>query len=707
MNRFHAATLLASLLAVSASATEKRAFEIADLYRTAFVGDLAIAPDSAQAVVEVSRYELEEGESWSELWRVPLGGGEPRQLTTGRHHDGSPTFLPDGRLLFVSDRGETSALWVMPIDGGEARELASFPGGLGDPLVVGDGSRIVATTTVYVACGIDADCHRKLEDDREAAKAKVHVADELLYRHWTGWADGTVSRLALIDAASGKVVRDLTPWPVDAPVFSLSGPRGFDVSPDGKWLVVSANRGAAQATSTNADLWLVPLDGDAAPRNLTEVNRGWDGAPRFSPDGTRIAYLSQAAEGYEADLFQISVLGLGSGTVQRFTAREGFDDHAGELVWTPDGTSLIAQVERQGHTPLWRLDLASGTFGALHDDATIGAFALAPAGDRIAYVRRSVGAPPELWAVAAGGGEAARLTHFNQALADEVDIRPASELWVDGPDGRKIHVFVVTPHGFDASKRYPLILNVHGGPQSQWTDAYRGDWQVYPGKGYVVAFANPTGSTGYGQDLTDGIACDWGGAVFEDLMAVTDALEQLPYVDPQRMGAMGWSYGGYMMMWMQGHTKRFKAMAAMMGIYDLPSFWGATEELWFPEKDLCGVPWDSPEYQRWSPSASAASFSTPSLVITGELDFRVPYTQSLQYFSALRRREIPARLVVFPESGHWPRWHDMVVYYAAHLEWFQQWLGGGPSPWSVEDLANGRAFGKDETTKEGGTAPCR
>jgi len=215
---------------------------------------------------------------------------------------------------------------------------------------------------------------------------------------------------------------------------------------------------------------------------------------------------------------------------------------------------------------------------------------------------------------------------------------------------------------------------------------------LYPGLGYLVAFANPTGSTGYGQGFVDAISRDWGGRVFEDLMKVADALAALPYVDPARMGAMGWSYGGYMIMWIAGHTQRFAALAAMMGVYNLEAFWGSTEELWFPEHDLGGPPWLSPDYQRFSPSKYAANFRTPTLVITGEKDFRVPYTQSLEFFTALRRQGVPARLVVFPNAGHWPSWYEMAFYYLVHADWFHRYLGGDPPPWDVQRFLRNQAF---------------
>ncbi len=254
---------------------------------------------------------------------------------------------------------------------------------------------------------------------------------------------------------------------------------------------------------------------------------------------------------------------------------------------------------------------------------------------------------------------------------------------------------MVKPHDFDPSKKYPLILNVHGGPQMQWMDSYRGDWQVYPGKGYIVAFANPTGSTGYGQDFTDAIGCDWGGRVFQDLMKVTDQLAALPYVDSSRMGAMGWSYGGYMMMWFEGHTDRFKTIASMMGLYDLPAMYGSDRRAVVCRRKTCAGSRGTPEnYRKWSPSEFVKNFKTPNLVITGELDYRVPYTQSLEFFTALQKMNVPSRLVVLPNAGHWPSWYEMVLYYDVHLDWFHRWLGGGKAPWDVEKLLRNEVFKK-------------
>jgi dipeptidyl aminopeptidase/acylaminoacyl peptidase len=321
---------------------------------------------------------------------------------------------------------------------------------------------------------------------------------------------------------------------------------------------------------------------------------------------------------------------------------------------------------------------------------TLNGWQLNSVGNAVIASRSRAAEPYEMFRIPLNGGPSAQLTRFNRGLVDEVDLRPAERLKIAVEGGREVLVYLVKPHGFDPGLKYPLILNVHGGPQGHWSDAYRGDWQIYPGKGYVVALPNPTGSIGFGQDFVDAVSCDWGGRPYRELMQVTDALAGLPFVDRDRLAAMGWSYGGYMVMWFAGHTARFKALAAMMGDYDLRSMHGTTDEPWFMEHELCGTPWTSTAYDRWSPSRFAGSFVTPTMVVTGQRDFRVAYTQSLHFFSDLQRMGVPSRMAVFENSGHAPRWQDMILYFHLHLDWFHRWLGGGRAATTLEDLVGHR-----------------
>jgi dipeptidyl aminopeptidase/acylaminoacyl peptidase len=699
---------------------KKRAFEIADFYRCAAVSAPSLSKDGSRIAIGVRRYVLETGKSSSEIWMLRADGSDLRQMTSGEHNDTDPRFSPDGsKLLFLSDRSGSGQVWTMPVDGGEPKQLTKFGPGLANAEWSPDGKYVAATADVVPDCGIDEACNSRISDGREKGKLKVHVADELLYRHWTGWRDGTRTHVLLADAESGKILKDMTPGPWDSPTFSLGG-RGFAFSPDGKELCYVSNHDKDEASSTNADLWTVPVEGsitETSATNLTAGNKGWDSEPLYSPDGKWIAYISQATPAYESDLKRLAVYDREKKTTRYLTDKKSFNDWINDLRWTGDSKSIVFLAERHGRTPLYRINLAGGNLEGVVAHSFIAGFELAPDGAGAIYARRSIHEPSEVFrayfsktaATQAKGDELdseierltaelsrKRLTNFNKTIEDEVDIRQPDELWFQGDGDYKVHCFLVKPHGFDPAKTYPLILNVHGGPQSQWADSFRGDWQVYPGKGYVVAFCNPTGSTGYGQDLTDGIAGDWGGRVYRDLMKVEDGLERLPYVDKRRVGLMGWSYGGYMTMWMQGHTDRFKCIASMMGVYDLEAEYGATEELWFPEHDFKGTPWTSDDYAKWSPCKFVKNFKTPALVITGEKDYRVPYTQSLEYYTGLKKMGVPARLVVYPNAGHWPSWYEMAFYYNAHLDFFHQYLGGEPAPWKVGEFANNLVFGKKD-----------
>ena len=683
---------LAAILCAGVYA-QKRAFTIEDFYRLRSIGSMLLAPDGRTVFFTLTEKNLPKAESATHIWKMDVDGGAPRQLTFGEKGESSPALSPDGKeLAFIASRDGESNLYLLPLEGGEARKLTSISTGVSDPLWSPDGKWIAFSSDVYPECGSGDDaCNKKIADQWSKGKLQAHMADALLYRHWTEWKDGKRTHVLLAETATGKV-RDLTPGDFDSPSFQLEGPLQYDFSPNSAELAFVSNHDPHPASSTNNDIWLVSVAGGSA-RNITASNPAYDGTPQYSPDGRYIAYRTQKQPGYESDLFRLAIYDREKASSRILT--ESFRNWVDDFHWAADSKSLYFSAPVEGDEPIYEVALDAGAIHRVLVDRTIADYAVSKDGKRVVYVRSTVADPPEIFSANLTGGVAdtpRRLSHFNDTVANQTDLPPAERMWFPGAGGAKIETFVVKPHGFTPGKKYPLILNVHGGPQQQWSDAFRGDWQIYTGAGYVVAFANPHGSTGYGQDFTAEISGDWGGMPFEDLMKVTDELAKLPYVDDSRMGAMGWSFGGYMMDWFEGHTDRFKAIASMMGVFDLPSMYGATEELWFPEWDLKGQPWDSALYTKFSPYQFVEHFKTPCLVLTGEHDYRVPYTQSLEFFTALQKRNVPSRLIVFSKAGHWPDWYEMALYYTAHLEWFHKYLGGAEPPWTTEQFLRNAVF---------------
>ncbi len=682
--------LIFAFLALGLLPAEKAPFTIETLYQVQNVSDPQISPDGERIAFVVTSYNLEEGSRNSEVYLVDKTGNNLRRMTKNPANDVHPRWSPDGRhLLFISDRKNGTQAWEIPVYGGEAESLTDISTGVSSAEWVGDKNKIVFSSTVFPECGADDSCNQAIQKRMDEGPVQAHMADELLYRHWTFYKDGKRRHIILYDIVRDSTV-DLTPGPYDAP--SLWG--SFDVSADGRWLCYESKQVANPAESTNNDLFLIDL-ADGETTNITKGNKAYDGNPVFSPDGRYIAYQMQTIPGYESDLKRLAIYDRQRKQSRILTG--DFNNWVQNYRWHPDGSAIYFIAHEKAHFPLYRIDLNTNQTTKILDLKTINAYDIDPEGEWVAAIGQAVERPTELFRAAERGAaqykQAVRLTHFNDGLRESVDFRPAEEMWIESPTGKKIHTFVVKPHNFDPDKSYPLILNVHGGPQFQWYDGFRGDWQVYPGSGYVVAFPNPHGSSGYGQAFTRAISEDWTGKVYTDVMAVSDYLAGLPYVDERRMGAMGWSYGGYFMMWLEGHNpdKRFKALAAMMGLYDLTAFYGATEELWFPEWDLGGTPWESDLYERHSPHNYVEKFNTPCLVITGERDYRVPYTQSLAFFTALQKQNVDSRLIVFENDGHWPDFvKSMPFYYNAHLDWFHKHLGGKPAPYDMKIMWRNR-----------------
>lgn len=668
---------LASAAAAPALYAAGRPFRFDELAKVKRVGGFSLSPDARWIAYAVATPDVAENLTRSAIWLEPAAGGQPRRLTSGEKRDSDPKFSPDGKkLAFISNREGGSQIWLIDPAGGDAVKAIAFPTEVDGYRWSPDGQSFVITSDVFPGCP-DAACNEKTRKEREQSKIRGRVAERLLFRHWDSWKDGMrthIWKVPVSGPASSAV--DLTPGDRDAPPFSIGGGDDYDISPDGKDLVFASNPDKVEALSTNGDIWLTAFDGKGKPSDLTAANKAYDGAPKFSPDGKWIAYRSQKRPGFEADKFTLTLLERATGRSRPLT--EDFDDWVESFVWSPDSRSLYFTSHVGARGAVFRVGL-EGKPAELWRGSASG-LVVSRDGRRLYFSSNSLTRASEIWSVGSDGKRAAAITHVNDALFKEIEMGEVSERTARSADGRNLQAWLIKPPGFDASKKYPAVLLIHGGPQGAWTDSWSYRWnpEVWAAYGYVVYAANPRGSTGFGQKFVDEISGDWGGKVYDDLMRAADDLESLPYVDKTRIGAAGASYGGYMVDWIAGHTDRFKALISHDGVFDTVSSQLETEELWFPTWEFKGFPWDpGSTYQKWNPMLSADKFKTPTLVITSERDFRVPFGQGLQFFTALQVRGVPSKLLTFPDEGHWVlKPGNSRLWHATVLDWLHKYLGG-------------------------------
>ena len=685
MRCFNFNLLIILLMITSISFAQKRAFTIEDLYKVKNVSAPVLSNSGEKIAFTVFESDLPKGKTISTVYVMSKNGASLVSISEKVPGASSPVWSSNDDLYLIN-KGQ---VYKYSFETNEAVQITDFYAGVSDPVFSNDGRYVAFTAELFPDCGTDNDCNKRLDESCSNGPLQAYIADELLFRHWTDYKGEKESYLVLFDIKEKKY-QAITSSDVLSGTYMLGGGPKYAFSPDSRILTYASSSEKNIANSTNTDIYLMPLGGSQTV-NITLANDAWDGTPTFSPDGNYLAYRTHSIPGYEADRFRIAVYNTKTFLSEVLT--EDFDYTTDNLSWSADSKSIYFLADNRGYNPVYKIDIQSKNITKVTDDKSVRGYQINKEEKDLYLSFSAVDKPAEIYSYDVSAGVYSQITFFNKAFTEEVDLRRAEQLWVEGADGIQVHVFVVKPHGFEEYRKYPLVINVHGGPQMQWMDSFRGDWQVYPGSGYVVAFFNPHGSTGYGSKYTEAISKDWGGKVYEDVMKVTEALEKLPYVDSNRMGAMGWSYGGYMINWLQGQTKKFKCLASMMGIFDLESMWGSTEELWFANWDLGGQPWNSELYKKYSPSNYVQNFSTPTLIITGEKDYRVPYTQSIQYFTTLQSLGIDSRLIIFKNDGHWPSSvKSMPLYYNSHLEWFHKYLGGGPAPFDSKELVKNNVF---------------
>ncbi|MCG6922166.1 MAG: S9 family peptidase [Acidobacteria bacterium] len=646
-------------------------FTATEMMRLKRLADPRISPDGSQVVFVQAGVDLEANRTSSDLWLVPVGGGEPRRITSHPASEVRPRWSPDGRrIAFVSARDGAPQVHVLDLTGGEARRVTSLAGGAETVSWVDD-ERLLVGAEVFPACGADDACNaERLETLERPPTARAY--DHLPVRHWDTWDDGRRRHLFVVSLRGGGA-SDLTPGPEDIPPLTVGGPDSFAVSPDGQEVCFSRKDARAEAWTTNGDVWVVPSTG-GQPRRVTDAPGNDDGC-QYSPDGRLLAWRTQERAGYESDRWQLVVMDRATGARRNLTPE--FDRQVDSFVFSPDSRTVYLTAEDRGRARVFAVSVGGGPVTAVLEGGSFGDLSVAPDGKTIVGTQAAFTHPAEIVRFGPDGRDLRRLTRVNDAVLAPFALRPGEGATYSGAGGQPVQAWIVKPPDFDPTRRYPLVVLIHGGPQGAWSDAWSYRWnpQVYAGAGYVVFMPNPRGSIGWGQAFTDAIRGDWGGRVYEDILKGTDYAEALPWVEKGRTVAAGASYGGYMVDWIVGHTDRFRALVTHSGVFDLVSMYGSTEELFFPEWDLEGTYWTNPEmYARWNPRAFVEDFATPTLILHGARDYRVPLEQGLALFTALQRQGVPSRLVVFPDENHWIlKPANSVRWYSEVLGWFDRW----------------------------------
>ncbi len=721
-------------------AQAKRPFTFEDMMHLKRIGEPSVSPDGKWVTFSAVDVNLDANTKTPHLWIVPIAGGEAKRLTpeTGSGED-RIRFAPDGkRVLFESAKDGGSQIYVQDFDTtngtlvGESRKLTHLSteasGGTWSP----DGKSILFVSSVWPDCSDDA-CNKAKDEEKAKSKVKAKIFTQLMFRHWTSYFDGKYSHLFLasIECAvpppnnppqSGPVVgsnnvdmcveRDLTPGAHDVPPFSLGGQDQYSFSPDGKEIAYTSNIDEVQATSTNSDIFVVNLPPWGSnpwwtPKKIT-TNPGSDSTPLYSPDGKWIAYRAQLRGGYESDRFRLMLYERASGKIT--DVMPDFDRWVDSMAWSPDSKTIYFTAENEGEAPIYAVDVSSK---APYPSALVEGFNDSPTptpdGKSLILDRMSIAAPNEIYIADAAftstsgqseekgkwkghtlhdevvtgmPSKAKPLTRLNEPILSQIQMQPLESYWFTGGLKEKVQGFVVKPPNFDPSKKYPVKYLIHGGPEGAWGDdwSYRWNPELFAANGYVVVMANFHGSTGYGQKFIDAINGNWGGAPYQDLMLGLDYAEQHNlFIDKDRECALGASYGGYAINWIEGHTTRFKCLVSHDGMFNTQSAYGTTEELWFNEWEFKGTPWTNRElYNKWSPHMFATNFKTPMLVVHGQLDYRLDVSEGFQLFTTLQRLKVPSKMLYFPDEGHWVlKPQNGRLWYQTVNDWVDQWTKTG------------------------------
>ncbi|MCD9187337.1 MAG: S9 family peptidase [Pyrinomonadaceae bacterium] len=656
-------------------------FNINELINVKRVGDPQLSPDGKKIAFTIGVVDKAANRTLTQIYTVSPDGSNLKQLTNGEKSSSSPRWSPDGKHIAFTTGGQ---IWVMEEDGDDKEQVTKISTGAGNPVWSPDGTLIAFNSEVYPECKSD-DCNKTEDAKVEGSKVQAKVTERLLYRHWTEWRDRKRTHVFVV-SRNGGIARQVTMGDWDSPPYAASSGVDYAFSPDSKEIAYLRNPDKVEAISTNSDIYVVSLNGGEA-KNITVNNRGYDASPVYTSDGKYILFRSQATEGFEADRWRIMRFDRKTGQTVELT--RGFDLQVDEMTVSPDNSTVYFTAGDRGNAPIFsvplepdfRLKIATFVKKVLTSN-TISNLNISPDGRTFIFAHNSMTSPTEIMRANVNGDGVSSVTKVTNDYIGKYRLQNPEELEWKGAVNTKIHGFLLKPANFDSSKKYPLIVLIHGGPQGAWNNnwGYRWNPQLFANAGYMVFMPNPRGSTGYGQKLVNEVSADWGGKAFVDIMNGVAEVIKNPNIDKERIGAAGASYGGYMVNWILGHNTdprfKFKTFVSHAGVYNLESMATVTEELWFVDWEFKGMPWENPvNYKKWSPHLFAKNFKTPTLVIHGEIDYRVPVDQGLQLYTTLQRQNVPSKLVYFPDEGHWIlKPQNSEFWYGQVLDWFAKYL---------------------------------
>ena len=671
--------MIASLLvvALAAAPAAKKPYTVQDQVALKRIAGFRVSPDGSQVVFALRSTDLEANKGRVDLWLVNADGSGLKQLTSHEGNETDPSWAPDGKsVYFLAARSGSNQLWRLPLEGGEAMQVTKLPLDVDAYTLSPDGQTVVFASEVFVDCDT-LECTAKRLAEKSKVKSSAQIYDSLMFRHWDTWKDGRRAHLFAQKLSGGPVVNLQKKQNADSPSKPFGGAEDFTISPDGKTLVyVARDAGREEAWSTDLDLFSVPLDGSKAPVKLTTTNRATDGFPVFSADGKTLAYLAMSKPKFEADKLRVMVRDLATGKERSLT--DAWDRSASTLAWSKDGKSIFVTADDLGQHGVFSIDATSGQATKVISDGNVSSLEVTSNG--LIVLHDSLVSAADIYALAVDGkGGLKKLTDVNAAAFASFSLGAPEQFSFKGWNDETVYGYVVKPVGFDAKKKYPLAFLIHGGPQGSFGNHWHYRWnaQTYAARGYVAVMIDFHGSTGYGQAFTDSISGDWGGKPLEDLQkGLAAALTKYPFIDKNKMCALGASYGGFMVNWIAGNwSEPWKCLVSHDGNLDERFAYFDTEELWFPEWEHGGTPWENPaSYARHNPIDHVAKWKTPMLVVHGGKDFRVVETHGMSTFTALQRKGIPSKFLYFPDENHWVlKPHNSIVWHETVNGWLDQW----------------------------------